>query len=210
VEDKRRFLEILKSEEPKVPTYHFRAWILGENNVGKTQLLKSFGCEGDSLYFRKDNHFLVEKKLTCNFQFLEIPAKGLPMGSQLNQRVYRPNAAIIVFDATIRETFNKSNELINQIRSGSYPEFAKNTNVYLIGCKYDAVDEVEVGSRELSRFAAEEQVFCRYLNAKNSEEVSACFKAMVETHLDYEVKLEEQKENKPDTAATNTSRCLVS
>lgn len=203
------------------PLYKFRAWVIGEDGVGKSQLLTSF-CDENSRrevphskytqHFEKKNVTLSDGK-QYSYDFLDVPVRQLRTGSyeQIKQCVFSVNAVVIAFDLTARTTFEKIQEHINNIKSGLYSGIRENAKIYLIACKQDLVDEREVTWREVQLLAKNNNIICAELNARNQDAVRGCFDDITMSYMSYmDQYLADLKIEKVAPTNNSNSRCTIS
>ena len=134
--------------------------IIGESGVGKTNLLNRYTTD----------EYNQNAKATIGMDFTskEIQIDNVAVKAQFwdtaGQEKYMSiarsyyklaNGVLLVYDVTNRETFLKTKNWLNEIKSNS-PE---GTKIMLVGNKNDLIDQKKVSSEEGSEFASDNGMF---------------------------------------------------
>jgi len=159
--------------------------LLGEKNVGKTSLVYRF----------IENKFRENYKATLGVNLLKkeldiggyggVSAQIWDLGGQESFKSLRSlylegaNGALVIFDMTDTNTFEKLNEWIQDFRKarGDAP-------IILIGNKSDLKNQIKITEKEASKFAKNNTMELIITSAKTGENVENAFIKLTETILD--------------------------
>ncbi|TFG03082.1 MAG: GTP-binding protein [Promethearchaeota archaeon] len=172
-------------------TYVVKICLLGEANVGKTSLVYRF----------IENKFRENYKSTLGVNLLkkdldieafgEVSAQIWDLGGQDSFKSLRKlylegaNGALLIFDMTVKKTFDKLNEWIQSFREtrGKQP-------LLLIGNKIDLKDKIKIKENEAKKFAQKNKMAFLLTSAKNGDNVERAFKDLIKTILEENVSKE--------------------
>ncbi|MFX1298809.1 MAG: Rab family GTPase [Promethearchaeota archaeon] len=158
------------------PTYIIKIVLLGEANVGKTSLL----------YRWIENKFRENYKSTLGVNLLKkdmnikeygnISAQIWDLGGQESfkslRRLYLEgaNGALVLYDMTNRESYEKLDEWIQ-----SFKKDRENEPIILIGNKSDLKDKIKIKEKEAREFAKRNNMDIIITSAKTGENVEKSF-----------------------------------
>lgn len=158
------------------PTYIIKIVLLGEANVGKTSLL----------YRWIENKFRENYKSTLGVNLLkkdmniegygEVSAQIWDLGGQESFRSLRrlylegANGALLLYDVTSKESYEKLNEWIQ-----SFKEDRENEPIILIGNKSDLKDKIKIKNKDANEFARKNKMDIIITSAKTGENVEKSF-----------------------------------
>jgi len=169
-------------------TYVVKICLLGEANVGKTSLVYRF----------IENKFRENYKSTLGVNLLkkdldiekygDVSAQIWDLGGQESFKSLRKlylegaNGALLIFDMTVRKTFEKLNEWIQGFREtrGKQP-------LLLIGNKIDLENKIKVKENEAKKFAEKNKMAYLFTSAKTGNNVEKAFKDLIKTILEQNV-----------------------
>ncbi|MBN1802781.1 MAG: GTP-binding protein [Candidatus Lokiarchaeota archaeon] len=166
--------------------YIIKVCLLGEANVGKTSLL----------YRYIENKFRDNYKATLGVNLLkkeaEIEGYGIvtiqiwDLGGQESFKSLRQlylegaNGALIVFDVTKNETFDKVPEWL-----ASFKEARGEQPLLLVGNKTDLTNSVKIGESETAEFAQKNNMDYMLTSAKSGENVEKAFLELIKSILEH-------------------------
>ncbi len=168
-------------EEPK---YIIKITLLGEKNVGKTSLV----------YRYIENKFRESYKATLGVNLLkkdmEVDGNGVSaqiwdLGGQESFKSLRKlylegaNGALVMFDLTDRQTFDKLNDWIE-----SFKETRGEQPILLIGNKSDLEGQRKITDMEASNYAKENNTDLLLTSAKTGQNVEEAFIKLTKRILD--------------------------
>ncbi|CAG9310565.1 unnamed protein product [Blepharisma stoltei] len=154
----------------------FKFIIIGETSVGKSCLMLSF----------TDKKFRQQHDLTLGVEFgtkiMELEGEKIKLqlwdtaGSEkfrsVTRSYYRAAAgALLVFDITRRDTFNRLSEWLNEARLNGNPSMT----VMLVGNKIDLNSQREVTYEEANKFAMDNNLLYAEASAKTGVGVREAF-----------------------------------
>ncbi|MFX1316025.1 MAG: Rab family GTPase [Promethearchaeota archaeon] len=158
------------------PKYIIKIVLLGEANVGKTSLL----------YRWIENKFRENYKSTLGVNLLkkdmeieaygEVSAQIWDLGGQESFRSLRrlylegANGALLLYDMTNKESYDKLNEWIH-----SFKEDRKNEPIILIGNKSDLNEKIKITDKEANEFAKRNNMEIIITSAKTGKNVEKAF-----------------------------------
>ena len=168
-------------EEPK---YILKITLLGEKNVGKTSLV----------YRYIENKFRESYKATLGVNLLkkdmevegnDVSAQIWDLGGQDSFKSLRKlylegaNGALVMFDLTDRNSFEKLNEWVENFREarGEQP-------IILIGNKSDLDSQRKVTDMEASNYAKDNNMELMLTSAKTGQNVEEAFIKLTKRILD--------------------------
>ncbi len=169
-------------------TYVVKICLLGEANVGKTSLVYRF----------IENKFRENYKSTLGVNLLKkdldietfgaVSAQIWDLGGQESFKSLRKlylegaNGALLIFDMTVKKTFEKLNEWVQSFREtrGKQP-------LLLIGNKIDLENKIKIKENEAKKFAEKNKMNFLLTSAKNGENVEKAFKDLIKTILEQNV-----------------------
>jgi small GTP-binding protein len=170
------------SEEPK---YVIKLCLLGQKNVGKTSLVYRF----------IENKFRENYKATLGVNLLKkdleiggyggVSAQIWDLGGQESFKSLRKlylegaNGALLVYDMTSKETFEKLDEW-----KQSFREARKNAPVVLIGNKSDLTTQIAITEKEANQFAKANDMQFIITSAKTGQNVEEAFTRLTKRILD--------------------------
>lgn len=165
-------------------SFKFKLCILGEPAVGKTSLIYRF-IENK---FRKDyKSTLGVNLLTHDIDLGEPGIIGLQMwdlGGQSSFKKLRKTyiegarGALVVFDLTKKESFEKLDEWIE-----GFKEIRGGEPLYLVGNKFDLKDEIVVSEKDMVDLAKKNGMESIMTSAKTGENVIKAFTKLAEAIL---------------------------
>ena len=158
--------------------------ILGEGRVGKTSILqKYFYKKFDEGQKSTINPAFYEKTVSSNGKSHQLKFWDTAGQEQFNaiSKLYYENAvgALIVYDVSIYETFNKVKECVKTLQ-----EVVGKDIVFIIaGNKFDLSnkDELEKRSPEIKEYCSKENCKHLYTSAKTGYQVDDVFDLLIKT-----------------------------
>ena len=187
----------MKMEDNTQPQLNFKITLLGESNVGKTNIIASY-LNDKSIQIKPTMGMQMFKKDVIkeeNKIFLKLfDAPGAERHRE-NAKIYsvNSNGGFIVYDITKKESFKKIDEWVKLFRERSSPK----SPIILIGNKSDLNDQREI-SEEEGRNKAEELNFSFYeTSAIEKKNIDEAFDEMIKQILKREEELKIEKENQP-------------
>jgi len=189
-------IEEIKSGDSK-EEYKLKIVIVGDSGVGKTNLVKRF----------ISNTFNSNSKATVGVEFLSKSYKindhifKIEIWDTAGQERYKSitaayykgaKGALVVYDTTLKETFNSVDKWISEIREKSIPEI----KLMIIGNKIDLKDRREVKLEEAIEKSKSLDVPIMETSALNATNVTQAFHDLLK-EMYYEVrgKYDTQVEN---------------
>lgn len=161
-------------------TYRMKLVLLGDTGVGKSSLSRRF--VNKSFYDREDPTIgasFLYKKVYLNdcIVGLEIwDTAGQERFHSLAPMYYRAaDAALVVYDVTNMNSFDKAKKWINELHRSSPPI----TVIMLVCNKVDLVDDSN--ANEAKRFAKNNNLLFMEVSAKDDYNVDEMFMTVVET-----------------------------
>ncbi len=157
-------------------SFKFKICILGEPRVGKTSLIYRFIEDKFSGDYKIT---LGVNILTKNFELKNHGLIGLQiwdLGGQEEFKTLRKlylegsRGALVVFDLTNRESFEKLDEWIQ-----SFKEIRGEEPLYLVGNKVDLKNEIKIDEQEAKEFAEKNNMELIITSAKTSVNVEKAF-----------------------------------
>ncbi len=157
--------------------------IMGEASVGKTNLLTRYiwdrfdDCQKPTIgmdFLSKD--LVVDN---CNIKVQFWDTAGQEKYRSLASSYYKiANGAILVYDVTNKDSFDRINRWLEEIRNNT----SKDIKIMLIGNKNDLMDSREVSLEEGKALAEENNIFFWETSAKVNIDlvVHQAFTAMIE------------------------------
>ena len=158
------------------PNYIIKITLLGEANVGKTSLVYRF----------IENKFRESYKSTLGVNLLKkdmdisdyggVSAQIWDLGGQESFKSLRKlylegaNGALVIFDLTKKETFEKLNEWVQSFREARGDE-----PMVLIGNKSDLKNQIEISENEAKEYASINSMDLIITSAKTGENVENAF-----------------------------------
>jgi len=159
--------------------------LLGEKNVGKTSLV----------YRYIENKFRESYKATLGVNLLKkeldiggyggVSAQIWDLGGQESFRSLRSlylegaNGALVIFDMTDKNSFEKIDEWIQDFRNAR-----GDTPIILIGNKSDLKNQIKITEKEALEFAKKNIMELIITSAKTGENVENAFIQLTKTILD--------------------------
>ena len=159
--------------------------LLGEKNVGKTSLV----------YRYIENKFRESYKATLGVNLLKkeldiggyggVSAQIWDLGGQESFRSLRSlylegaNGALVIFDMTDKNSFEKIDEWIQDFRNAR-----GDTPIILIGNKSDLKNQIKITEKEALEFAKKNIMELIITSAKTGENVEHAFIQLTKTILD--------------------------
>lgn len=159
--------------------------LLGEANVGKTSLAHRF----------IENSFQNSYKATLGVNLMkkdikidenEVSVQIWDLGGQQSfkslRRLYLEgaNGALLVYDVTKAESFEKLGDWIRDFREIQGEKWP----LVLIGNKADLTDKIKVSEDEAKKYATENNISLIITSAKSGENVEEGFKNLIKSILD--------------------------
>lgn len=166
-------------------SYILKVVLLGEANVGKTSLVYRF----------IENKFRENYKSTLGVNLLkkdmdivgygDVSAQIWDLGGQESFRSLRKlylegaNGALLVYDMTNEESFDKLNEWTQSFRDAR-----EDAPILLIGNKSDLKKQIMINEKESSKYAKTNNMDLIITSAKTGENVEQAFIQITKTILD--------------------------
>eukprot|EP00829_Urostomides_striatus_P019725 TRINITY_DN7812_c0_g1_i1.p1 TRINITY_DN7812_c0_g1~~TRINITY_DN7812_c0_g1_i1.p1 ORF type:complete len:209 (-),score=74.51 TRINITY_DN7812_c0_g1_i1:23-649(-) len=168
--------ELLK-EDVELPDYTFKAILIGDAGVGKSCIL----------YRAVKNEFKETYEVTIGAEFcsliLRINGKTLKLQTwdTAGQENFRSmirvfykgtHAAFLVYDITNKETFDKLDDWLEDVKENALPE----VKLVLVGNQKDNESKREVTTEAAKQWAEKNQfTFCKETSAKTGEGIHEMF-----------------------------------
>ena len=172
-------------------TYVVKLVLLGDANVGKTSLVYRF----------IENKFRENYKSTLGVNLLKkdleidtiggVSAQIWDLGGQESFKSLRKlylegaNGALLIFDVTVRKTFEKLNEWVQNFR-----EIRGKQPLLLIGNKIDLEGKIKIKENEARKFAEKNKMAFLLTSAKTGNNVEKAFKDLMKSILEENVSKE--------------------
>ncbi|KAJ3450899.1 ras-related protein rab-5c [Anaeramoeba flamelloides] len=174
--------------------YSFKIVIIGESSVGKSSLLLRFHknqfsnkCEptiGASHVQKTINTF--DKQ----FQLLIWDTAGQEQYHSLAPMYYRgARGALVVYDQTARESFNKAKKWIDELKT----QVSQNVRIVLCANKSD-LENKNVDIEEVKTYCEENEMLLFQTSAKTGENVHEAFMGLIKLLPNKEGEVEEIEE----------------
>ena len=165
----------------------YKLVILGEGRVGKTSLLmryfKKIFNENEKSTVNPAFHEKTENYKGKKYEFKFWDTAGQERYNALNA-IYYQNAvgALIVYDVTIPETFNKVKDWVNTLRE----IVDKNIIFVIAGNKFDLCDKkmIEKNEEIVNDYCEKEKCQHFYTSAKTGFNVDDVFECLIKKELD--------------------------
>jgi len=159
--------------------FQFKLVLLGESAVGKSSLVLRF-VKGQFLEFQESTigaAFLTQtvclNDLTVKFEIWDTA--GQERYHSLAPMYYRgAQAAIVVYDITSRDSFDKSKQWVKELREKSTPDQI----IALVGNKCDLSSSRVVDKEEAEKYAGEEKLISMETSAKDGTNVYLLFQTI--------------------------------
>ena len=187
----------MKMEDNTQPQLNFKITLLGESNVGKTNIIASY-LNDKSIQIKPTMGMQMFKKDVIkdkNKIFIKLfDAPGAERHRE-NAKIYsvNSNGGFIIYDITKKESFQKIDEWVKLFRERS----SQKSPIILIGNKSDLNDQREI-SEEEGRNKAEELNFSFFeTSATEKKNIDEVFDEMIKQILKREEELKNEKENEP-------------
>lgn len=158
--------------------YQFKLIVVGDSGTGKSCLVDRFTSQG--YIFNTKHETTIGVDFAIKLTTIKLNNVDYQIKSQLwdtaGQEVFRSitssyykNAAgiLLVFDLSVRRTFDKLDYWLNQINIHATP----NTSIFLLGNKNDILER-EVTIEEVTAFAEKNAIF--YLETSAKECLEGC------------------------------------
>ncbi len=167
--------------EPELPDYFsLKICLLGEANVGKTSLVYRYVENIFKEDYMSTIGIQLSKKTITLKEYNKKPLKVdlllWDIGGQESFRAMRQhffhgaNGAVLVFDWTMRNSFDKLTDWINEFKKVS-----RNSALLLIGNKKDLSNDYVISEKEALKFAEKYNMTFISTSAKTGDNVSKAF-----------------------------------
>ena len=160
--------------------------ILGEGRVGKTSILsKYFNKKFNSGEISTVNPSFYEKTVNHNgkkFKFNFWDTAGQEQFNAISHIYYKDaNGALLVYDVTIFETFQKVEKWVNTLQE----VVGKDINFLIAGNKFDLADKsaLEKNSSEINAYCSKMHCKHMYTSAKTGYNLDEAFDSLIKEVL---------------------------
>ena len=171
---------------------------IGRNNVGKSCIIIQYTedkfCENTKSTIGVDykKKFIQKGKELIKLSIFDTA--GQEKYSDLTKNFYKgTNGALLVYDITCRDSFNKLNFWLNDLKNNS--DDIDNLFIYLVGNKKDLEEKREVSYDEASEFAYENNIPYIEVSAKTGENIDKLFDEMVKGTIKNIMKKRKEQKN---------------
>ncbi len=174
------------NEKPKIKEYSFKIIIVGDISVGKTSIIKRFieNKFSDELKSTLINENL-KKKIRIDSSTIVTLNIWDTIGDErfriLTRQFYQDaHGALLIFDITNKETFNKLDIWIKDIIENSPPDCI----LMLIGNKYDLKDNRKISYDDANILSQRFNIFYYEVSAKNGNNIALAFEQLTYRIID--------------------------
>jgi len=171
---------------------------IGRSNVGKSCIIIKY--TEDKFYENINSTIGVDYKTKFIQKGKELiklsifDTAGQERYSDLTKNFYKgTNGALLVYDITCRDSFNKLNFWLNDLKNNS--DDIDNLFIYLVGNKKDLEEKREVSYDEASEFAYENNIPYIEVSAKTGENIDKLFDEMVKGTIKNIMKKRKEQKN---------------
>jgi len=171
---------------------------IGRSNVGKSCIIIQY--TEDKFYENINSTIGVDYKTKFIQKGKELiklsifDTAGQERYSDLTKNFYKgTNGALLVYDITCRDSFNKLNFWLNDLKNNS--DDIDNLFIYLVGNKKDLEEKREVSYDEASEFAYENNIPYIEVSAKTGENIDKLFDEMVKGTIKNIMKKRKEQKN---------------
>ena len=171
---------------------------IGRSNVGKSCIIIQYTedkfCENINSTIGVDykKKFIQKGKELIKLSIFDTA--GQERYSDLTKNFYKgTNGALLVYDITCRDSFNKLNFWLNDLKNNS--DDIDNLFIYLVGNKKDLEEKREVSYDEASEFAYENNIPYIEVSAKTGENIDKLFDEMVKGTIKNIMKKRKEQKN---------------
>ena len=195
--EKNSYLPSSKKKEKKIKITPLKIILIGESSVGKTSIIKRYIDNKFNNDCKSTISASIEKKLyrIDNDNILELniwDTAGEEKYRTVTKQFYKDShGALIIYDITKKETFEKINSWLNELRELSPPDII----VFIIGNKNDLNQKREINFNETKIFSENNHISFYEVSAKNGNNVDAVFQVLSNKIFE-KMKEEENNENK--------------
>ena len=171
---------------------------IGRNNVGKSCIIIQYTedkfCENINSTIGVDYKKKFIQKGNELIKLSIFDTAGQERYSYLTKNFYKgTNGALLVYDITCRDSFNKLNFWLNDLKNNS--DDIDNLFIYLVGNKKDLEEKREVSYDEASEFAYENNIPYIEVSAKTGENIDKLFDEMVKGTIKNIMKKRKEQKN---------------
>ncbi len=174
------------NEKTKIKEYTFKIIIVGDISVGKTSIIKRFieNKFSDELKSTLINENL-KKKIRIDSSTIVTLNIWDTIGDErfriLTRQFYQDaHGALLIFDITNKETFNKLDIWIKDIIENSPPDCI----LMLIGNKYDLKDNRKISYDDANILSQRFNIFYYEVSAKNGNNIALAFEQLTYRIID--------------------------
>jgi small GTP-binding protein len=158
------------------PKYIIKICLLGEAGVGKTSLVYRFITNKFKENYKSTLGVNLLKKDMSLKDFGDVSAQIWDLGGQESfkslRRLYLEgaNGALILYDTTNEDSFEKLDEWITSFR-----EDRKEEPIILIGNKADLKNKISISEEDAKEFSTKNNIELIITSAKTGKNVEKCF-----------------------------------
>ncbi len=186
-----------KAKDENLKTLEFKIIVLGEYNVGKTSIINRFVSNSFDNNIQNTintnistKRIIVDNKTIVNLNIWDTA--GEEKYRTVTKQFYKDShGALIIYDITKKETFEKINSWLNELSELSPPDII----IFIIGNKNDLNQKREVNFNETKIFSENNHISVYEVSAKNGNNVDAVFQVLSNKIFE-KMKEEENNENK--------------
>ena len=174
------------NEKPKIKEYSFKIIIVGDISVGKTSIINRFV---DNKFTEGIKSTLVNENLKKKIRIDNSTIVTLNIWDTIGDERFRilthqfyqdSHGALLIFDITNKETFNKLEIWIKDIIQNTPPDCI----LMIIGNKYDLNENREISYDDANILSQRFNIFYYEVSAKNGNNIALAFEQLTYRIID--------------------------